>query len=116
MKAVDRISNMYQHLFEKQSHTSYRGCMINNLMSEMGTSSNLMSRATAVAFGNFLKTINPVVKEAQRDGDLTSAIESNAITELLHAAFFGALTLSKSTKEFNTGTKTMKLLIKTLKN
>ena len=105
LKAVDRIDSLYQHMFEIQPEKNFRGCMINNFMSEMGTSSNLMSEATDIAFGKLLNTIEPVVKEAQKNGDITSNINSKALTELLHSTFFGTLTRAKSTRGFNTGAK-----------
>ena len=114
-KAVDRIIGMYQNMFEMQPNINYSGCMINNIMSELGSSNELVGKATAIEFENFLNVIEPVVKEAQNDGDLNPQIGSKSLTELLHSTFYGTLTRAKSTKELNIGAATMTLLIESLK-
>jgi TetR/AcrR family transcriptional regulator, transcriptional repressor for nem operon len=114
-KAIDRLIGMYENMFEMQPNINYTGCMINNIMSELGTSNQLVGEATAIEFENFLNVIEPIVAEAQRDGDLKPSISSSAITELLHATFYGSLTRAKSTREFNHGKRTMTLLINSLK-
>jgi TetR/AcrR family transcriptional repressor of nem operon len=115
-KAIDRILNMYINMFKSQPDRNYTGCMTNNIMSEIGSASDLVSQATAVAFENLLNVIEPAVQEAQDDGDISSAISSKLIVELIHTTFFGALTRAKSTKDFKTGIDTMTLLIKSLKS
>jgi len=114
-KAVDRLQSMYKSMFEMQPSISYTGCMINNIMSELGSSNELVGKATAAEFENFLSVIEPVVKEAQNEGDLSPQIDARAMTELLHSTFYGTLTRAKSTKEFNTGAASMTLLIRSLK-
>ncbi len=115
-KAIDRIIDMYKNMFDIQPNNNYTGCMINNIMSELGSTNQLVSQATAIEFNNFLNVIDPVVAEAQKDGDLNTSISSSAITELLHSTFYGSLTRAKSTREFNHGKETMTLLINSLKN
>lgn len=115
-KAVDRILGVYINLFENQPNKNYIGCMTNNLMSEIGSSNEEVRKATAAAFNNLLKVIEPTVQEAQNDGDISSTISAKSITELLHTTFFGALTRAKSTKDFESSINTMTLLIKSLKS
>ena len=114
-KAIDRLQSMYENMFDMQPNNKYTGCMINNIMSELGATNELVSKATAVEFDNFLSVIEPIVLEAQKDGDLIDSVNSSAITELLHSTFYGSLTRAKSTRESNHGKQTMTLLIKTLK-
>lgn len=115
VKAIDRLIDMYKNMFAMQPKNNYTGCMINNIMSELGSTNELVGEATAVEFENFLSVIEPIVKEAQNDGDLNPQIDSKALTELLHSTFYGTLTRAKSTKEFNNGIATMSLLIQSLK-
>ena len=115
-KAIDRLINMYKNMFAMQPNINYTGCMINNIMSELGSSNELVAEATAIEFENFLSVIEPIVKEAQNDGDLQTQIDSKALTELLHSTFYGTLTRAKSTREFNNGAATMTLLIQSLKS
>ena len=114
-KAIERLLNMYIGMFENQPSMNYIGCMMNNMMSEVGSSNEVISKATAVAFENLLDVIKPVIQEAQKDGDISSEIDSKSATELIHTTFFGALTRAKSTKDYKNGINTMTLLIKTLK-
>lgn len=114
-KAIDRLLGMYDNMFDMQPDNNYTGCMINNIMSELGSTNEIVSKATAVEFEKFLSNIEPVVVEAQKDGDLIDSIDSSALTELLHSTFYGALTRTKSTREINHGKETMTLLINLLK-
>lgn len=114
-KAIDRLLDMYKNMFDMQPNNNYTGCMINNIMSELGSTNEIVSKATAVEFDKFLSIIKPVVVEAQKDGDLIDSVNSSALTELLHSTFYGALTRAKSTREFNHGKETMTLLINSLK-
>lgn len=115
-KAIDLILNMYIRLFEDQPSMNYIGCMTNNMMSEIGSYNEVISKATAHAFENLLDIIEPVVQEAQKNGDISSQINSKSATELMHTTFFGALTRAKSTKDYKNGINTMTLLIKSLKS
>ena len=114
-KAIDRLLGMYENMFDMQPGNNYTGCMINNIMSELGSTNEMVSKATAIEFERFLSIIEPVVVEAQEDGDIINTVNSGAITELLHSTFYGALTRAKSTREFNRGKETMTLLINSLK-
>lgn len=114
-KAIDRLLGMYENMFDMQPGNNYTGCMINNIMSELGSTNEMVSKATAIEFERFLSIIEPVVVEAQEDGDIINTVNSGAITELLHSTFYGALTRAKSTREFNHGKETMTLLINSLK-
>lgn len=114
-KAVDRILNLYKNMFKIQGNQNYIGCMTNNIMSEIGSSNEAVSEITAAEFEKLLKIIEPVVQEAQSDGDINSSINSESVTELIHTAFFGALTRAKSTKNYQQGIDTMSLLIQSLK-
>ena len=114
-KAIDRLQIMYKNMFDIQPKNNYTGCMINNIMSELGSTNQLISRAAAIEFDKFISIIEPIVADAQKDGDFSASISSLEITELLHATFYGLLTRAKTTREFNHGERTMTLLINSLK-
>jgi TetR/AcrR family transcriptional repressor of nem operon len=114
--AIDRLLTLYEGMFNCQPELNYCGCMINNIMSELGSSNPLVSEATAIEFDNFIQVIKPVVQEAQLDGDIDADFDSDSVAELLHSTFYGALTRAKSTREFNKGVQIMKLLISSLKS
>lgn len=115
VKAIDLIKNMYVGMLKMQPDNSYTGCMINNIMSELGLTSETISIATAHEFDNLINVIEPIVKKAQQEGDLNPNIDSRLLTELFHATFYGTLTRLKSTKDFQKGISTMNLLIDSFK-
>tara|TARA_B100000809_G_scaffold266794_1_gene331635 strand:- start:8398 stop:8871 length:474 start_codon:yes stop_codon:yes gene_type:complete len=114
-KAIDRILNLYIGVFKNQPVQNYIGCMNNNMMSEIGSSNELISKTTAFEFEKLLTVIEPVAQEAQKNGDINASINSKSITELFHTTFFGALTRAKSTRDHTQGIATMTLLIQSLK-
>ena len=114
-RAIDRLRALYENMFLLQPQNNYTGCMINNMMSELGTTNKLVSTATAIEFEHFLDVVELCVKEDQNDGDLNPKISSRALTELLHSTFYGALTRVKSLQDYTNGMKTMNLLINSLK-
>ena len=113
-KAIDRLRGLYDDFLSNQPECDYRGCLVNNMMSEMGSINELVGTASASAFDRFVSTIEPCVNEAQQDGDLSSTIESSKFALLLHASFFGILTISKSQQDYSKGKETIDLLFTTL--
>ncbi|MBK8489716.1 MAG: TetR/AcrR family transcriptional regulator [Saprospirales bacterium] len=114
VKAIDRLKNFYLRMLEYQPEVNYMGCMINNMMSELGAINELVGKATSIEFARFVEAIEPTVKEAQQDGDLTPHISSEKMTELIHTTFYGTLTRAKSLSSAEKGIETMHLLFQTL--
>lgn len=114
-KAIDRLANMYVTMLENQTKNNFSGCMTNNIMSEIGSINDVASDATSQAFENLLTVIEPVVQKAQKEGDISSSLNSKSVTELIHSTFFGVLTRVKSTKDYQKAISTMTLLLNSLK-
>lgn len=114
-KAIDRIIDLYDFMFNAQPENNFMGCMVNNIMSELGSSNQTVGKAASIEFNSFIEAIEPCVKEAQSEGDFTSAIESKTITELLHSTFYGLLTRTKSIQDHEPGKQIMHTLINTLR-
>ncbi len=115
VKAIDRLTHLYEFMLDAQPKNNYAGCMINNMMSELGIINSTVGNATSIEFDHFIDAILPCVEEAQRDGDLNSNIDAKELTELLHTTFYGTLTRAKSLQNHEQGKLIMQLLIKTLK-
>ena len=113
--AVERLLGMYVYMLKELPKQDFSGCMMNNMMSEIGSINEKVSEITAQLFDNLVEVIEPVVKEAQQEGDLSNNIDSNTITELIHSTFFGVLTRAKSTKDTSKAIHTMTTLINSLK-
>ena len=113
--AAERLLGMYVIMIKELPKQDFSGCMMNNMMSEIGSINEKVATITAQLFDNLIEVIEPVVKEAQQEGELTNDIDSNTITELIHSTFFGVLTRAKSTKDTSKAIKTMTTLISSLK-
>jgi TetR/AcrR family transcriptional repressor of nem operon len=114
-KAIDSLLNMYVNMLENQPKQDFNGCMTNNIMSEIGSINEAVGNATGQAFESLLDVIEPVVQKAQKEGDISSSLNSKSVTELVHSSFFGVLTRVKSTKDYQKAISTMTLLISSLK-
>ena len=108
---LQRLEKFYIDMLQVQSDIQYMGCMVNNMMSELGSSNELVGKATNQYFEHFLDALEPTIKEAQLACELTSAIESRQI-----ATFYGILTRIKSSHDREQRILTMRLIIQTLKN
>ena len=114
--AIDRLKDLYDSMFEAQPKNNFMGCMVNNIMSELGSYNHTVGSVAAIEFNSFVEAIEPCVKEAQGDGDLTLSIDSKTLTELLHSTFYGALTITKSMQDHIQGKRMMQTLLNTLQN
>jgi TetR/AcrR family transcriptional repressor of nem operon len=113
--AIDNLLNMYITMLKKQPKDNFSGCMINNIMSEIGSLNNVIGNATAKAFESLLDVIVPAVQKAQKEGDISPCLDPKEVTDLIHSTFFGVLTRAKSTRDDQKAISTMTLLIKSLK-
>lgn len=114
--AIDRIIALYDFMFDAQPRNNFVGCMVNNIMSELGSTNSAVGQTVSVEFDSFIEAIEPCVKQAQEDGDLNSLIDSKTLAELLHSTFYGTLTRLKSTQDHQQGKLIMRTLINSLRN
>lgn len=95
---IERLHNLYTEMLRAQPESDYRGCLVNNMMSEMGVLNPAVAAVASAQFEKFVKIIEPTVLQAQQNGELDKSINSKLMTEIIHTTFFGILTRSKSTK------------------
>jgi len=113
LQAFDRLLSVYREMLEAQTKNNHIGCFVNNTMSELGTLNTSIAATASDQFQKFLNIIEPTVKEAQQNQDLTDTIDSKLLTEIIHTTFFGVLTTSKSIK--TSGYATMETFLYSLK-
>lgn len=113
--AYERLLQFYITMLEVQPKVNFMGCFINNIMSELGSANEKVGLASTQAFDEFIDAIEPTVKEAQQNNDLSSEWSARQITELFHSTFYGSLTRAKSSKDHQQSINTMKLLFNNLK-
>jgi len=113
--AINRLIDLYDSMFDAQPKNNFMGCMVNNIMSELGSTNETVGKVASLEFNSFIEAIEPCVKEAQVEGDLTLSIDSKTLTELLHSTFYGALTRAKGLKDHKQGKLIMQTLINSLR-
>ena len=113
-KAYTRLQKLYSTMLDSQPELKFIGCLVNNTMSEMGAINQSVSELTATQFERFVKAIEPTVRDAQLQGDLIDTMPSIELAEIIHTAFFGFLTRSKSSDPLSN--KLMIKFLKTLKS
>ncbi len=97
-KAFDKLVALYTNMLKTQSKNGFKGCFVNNMMSEMGTLNSTISKLSSEQFDRFIGVIQPTIQQAQADGDLNDNLPTKQLAEIIHTAFFGFLTRSKSLK------------------
>jgi TetR/AcrR family transcriptional repressor of nem operon len=112
---LERLIFFYTEMLQIQPQINYTGCFVNNMMAELGITNQLVGKATAIEFQNFMEAIEPTVLEAQNAGELTTSISSLQMTELIHSTFYGLLTVAKSTQNHQQSINTINLLFNNLK-
>jgi TetR/AcrR family transcriptional repressor of nem operon len=115
VKAIDQLREFYSHMLKAQPRLNYMGCMVNNMMSELGAMNEKVGDATTKGFEKIISAVEPCVKRAQQEGDINSDFSSREIAALLHTTFYGVLTRAKSLGNYKNGIKTMDLLFTNLK-
>ncbi len=113
--AISRLNDFYENMLAVQPKIDHIGCMINTIMSELGFKNQLVSELTTAQFEAFIDAIEPTVKEAQLNGELTTQFNSRELTELMHSTFYGVLTRSKGASDMTKSIETMRLLFHNLK-
>ena len=113
-RAILSLYRLYEGMLKHQKNSNYAGCLVNNMMSELGVINETVSKATAVEFERFISVIEPVVKQAQTEGDFNDMTDARSLAVLIHSTFFGVLTRIKGSRDYREGTDTMQLLIKSL--
>lgn len=96
LKAFNKLRKLYSEMLGVQPQHGFRSCFVNNMMSEMGALNSKVSKLSAEQFNRFVEVIESTVREAQNDGDLDDSLSARQLTEIIHTAFFGFLTRSKS--------------------
>lgn len=114
IKAIDQLKEFYDGMLQFQPNVNYMGCMVNNMMSELGALNEKVGHATTDGFEKIIQAVEPCVIRAQTEGDITTDFNSKEIAALLHTTFYGVLTRAKSLGNIENGIKTMDLLFTNL--
>jgi TetR/AcrR family transcriptional repressor of nem operon len=113
--AFDAVKNFYFQLLNIEQDKCFSGCLINNIMSELGGSNKAINQVTNTYFNSLIDVIEPKIKEAQIEGSIKNNFDSRQVAELLHSTFFGVLTRLKGSSNNEAGVNTMQLLFNSIK-
>ena len=111
----EKLLKFYSDLFLRQPKINFIGCFMNNIMSEMGILNKKIGEVSSKVYDNFINDIEPIVKKAQDENEITDTINSKNITELLQSSYYGALTRAQSSKNYKKGIGIIKILLSSLK-
>jgi TetR/AcrR family transcriptional repressor of nem operon len=111
----DKLLKFYSDLFLRQPTINFIGCFMNNIMLEMGILNKHIGKVSSKVYDNFINDIEPIVKKAQEENEITDTIDSKNITELLQSSFYGALTRVQSSKNYEHGIRLIQILLNNLK-
>ncbi len=96
VRAFDKLVALYSNMLTAQAENNFKGCLVNNMMSELGALNLSVAKKSARQFEKFIKVIEPIVRKAQQDGDFEFQINTTHLSEIIHTTFFGFLTRTKS--------------------
>lgn len=113
--AIDQLKAFYAAMLKHQPKVNYMGCMVNNMMSELGAHNEQVALATRKGFEHIIKAVEPAVRLAQLEGDIDPEADPLEVAALLHSTFYGVLTGAKSLGSIKKGHSTMDLLFNHLK-
>ena len=112
----DKLLKFYSDLFLRQPKINFIGCFVNNIMLEMGILNQNIGHVSSKVYETFINDIEPIVKKAQDENEITDTISSKNITELLQSSFYGSLTRVQSSRNYNQGISLIKILLNSLKS
>ena len=116
LSALDQLKGFYGDMLKHQPKVNYMGCMVNNMMSELGAHNEPVALATKKGFEHIIKAVEPAVRRAQLEGDIDPEADPLEIAALLHSTFYGVLTRAKSLGSTRKGHSTMDVLFTHLKH
>lgn len=96
LSALQRIKDFYTQLIEYNTQDcSKAGCLVNNMMNEVGGLIPKISIATAQVFQEWVNTIANCIKEGQETGEICTQYSAQELAEYLHTSVYGGLTRNK---------------------
>jgi TetR/AcrR family transcriptional regulator, transcriptional repressor for nem operon len=114
-RAADQLLAFYASMLRHQPKVQFMGCMVNNMMSELGAHDPRVAKATSTGFEHIIKAVAPAVRRAQEEGDLDPDVDALELAALMHTTFYGALTRAKSLGSIRRVANSMQLLFTHLK-
>jgi TetR/AcrR family transcriptional repressor of nem operon len=114
ISAWQKVKFFYTEMLKLQTNSGYIGCYVNNIMSELGIANLEVAKIVSEQFNLIIETIEPSIKLAQENNEISSDFSSFEISELIHATFYGILTKLKNTKDNSQSIRTMQLLFNNL--
>ncbi|MGL1886001.1 MAG: TetR/AcrR family transcriptional regulator [Reichenbachiella sp.] len=115
LKAIAQLEQFYLEMLEMQDSINHKGCLVNNMMTELGGINHNITQAINRHFETIIKNILPTIRLAQNAGDLVNAISAEEIAEVIHSSFYGVLNRLKSNRNSESSKKTLKILFNVIK-
>jgi len=95
--AAKRLQRFYDQLITlNKNEGSDRGCLLMNFSSELSGHSSKIATVIQEEFMNWVDALSPTIKEAQKEGQLSTSYEAEDIARFLHLQIFGNMALMKA--------------------
>ncbi len=99
LSPLQRIKKFYTQLIDFNAQEGWTsGCLVNNMMSEVGSLSPKLGEASDKVFWIWVETIAKCIKEGQNLGEIGTKYSSIELAEYLHTSIYGGLTRVKASK------------------
>lgn len=94
--ALERLNRYFSARAAVHAAGSFeRGCMIGNLAAEISNQSRLVRDRLAGLFASWTRVTANCIREAQKDGDITSEVDADVLASFLVNSWEGAVTRAK---------------------
>ena len=94
---TNRLKSFYKSSIEfNVSENFANGCLIGNMINEMGGVSEKITRATDSSLKQIIRLIKNTIKEGQNAGEIRSDYTAAELANYVHNSFYGALMRAKS--------------------
>jgi len=99
LSPLERLRQFYLFTIEVNQNEAFRkGCLINNLSTELGGISEQLAKASDHQFNRLVNELAKCVAEGQANGEINNRFEAEEIAQFLHSSFFGSLSRMKMTR------------------
>lgn len=116
LKAAVQLEQFYLEMLDMQDQIEHKGCLINNMMTELSGINENVTCAINSHFDTIIENLIPIITQGQAEGDLKTTMSAQEMAELIHSSFYGILNRLKSKGDTEASKKLFKILISVIKN
>lgn len=106
---LHRVKSFYSQLIEYNTQDNWKaGCLVNNMMNEVGSLIPKISEAVEEIFQEWVSILTNCIEDGQKIGEINQQYSARELAEYIHTSIYGGLTRTKTSKN----AKPLKLIYK----